>query len=578
MMKTNIVRKEALRKVQIDTFQTLRNALICSYGPNGSYSNIDRTTAFNNYSKDGHTILSSIQFMGRIESAIKEDLENLTRHIVKEVGDGTTAGVILSSLIFEELCKDETEHDSAKVIRDFKTAVSKIVEEIKTHSKEFTAEDAYDIAMISTNGDEEIAGNIKAIYEEYGKDVYIDVAASNTPENLIKIYDGLNVEAGYSDSCYINQPNGVCAIRNPRVYVFEDPVDTPEMVNFFNVILNDNIIRHLEANSTNFTPTVILAPKVTKDISSFMDSFNNYMYKYPADQISNRPPFLLVADIHEAGKFMDLARLANAKPIKKYLDPKLQERDIELGLAPTLENIHEFAGFCDLVEADSVKTKFVNPQGMKDEDGKDSMILQAMIKDLEAELARAYEENADANVTGTLKRRINSLKANMVEYLVGGVSVADRDAVRDLVEDAVLNCRSAAANGVGYGSNFELARAAHKVARETSSSKVTDGNFEVKTVEFEDTKYSLVIAEAADKLRAILYGLNNDGYLDHFNKELENDVPKNIRTGEFDGKVKSSIKSDIVILETISKIITLVYTCNQFILPSPAVNVYDTLD
>jgi len=80
MMKTNIVRKEALRKVQIDTFKTLRDALVCSYGPNGSYTNIDRTTAFNNYSKDGYTILSSIQFMGRIESAIKEDLENLTRH------------------------------------------------------------------------------------------------------------------------------------------------------------------------------------------------------------------------------------------------------------------------------------------------------------------------------------------------------------------------------------------------------------------------------------------------------------------------------------------------------------------
>lgn len=561
-MKTNIVRREALRKVQLDTFKTLREALICSYGPNGSNTNIDRTTAFNNYSKDGYTILSSIQFMGRIESAIKEDLENLTRHIVKEVGDGTTAGVILSSLIFEELCKQETQNDAAKVVRDFKKAVSKIVAEIETHKKEFTSEDAYDIAMISTNGDTDIALNIKNIYEEYGKDVFIDVAISNTTENLIKIYDGLNVQAGYSDSCYINQPNGVCRIRNPRVYVFEDPIDTPEMVTFFNTIIEDNIVRHVQTGSTNYTPTVVLAPKVTKDVSSFMDSFNNYMYKYKDDQISNRPPFLLVADIHEAGKFMDLARLANAKPIKKYIDPKLQERDIEAGLAPTLENIHEFAGSCELVEADSVKTKFVNPEGMKDKNGEDSQILKAMIQDLEAELARAYEENADVNVTGTLKRRINSLKANMVEYLVGGVSVADRDSIRDLVEDAVLNCRSAAANGVGFGSNFELARAAYTIYHASE----------------EHDKYVGIILSAVDKLRSILYGLTEDKYTNHFEKELDNNSPYNIRTCRLDGDVKSSIKSDIVILETIGKIVTLAYTCNQFILPSPAVNIYDTLD
>ena len=92
---------------------------------------------------------------------------------------------------------------------------------------------------------------------------------------------------------------------------------------------------------------------------------------------------------------------------------------------------------------------------MHNEDGTLSDTFNTLVKFLEAELAKAYEAGEDNNVTGTLKRRINSLKANMVEYLVGGVSATDRDAVRDLVEDAVLNCRSAARNGVGYGANFE---------------------------------------------------------------------------------------------------------------------------
>ena len=55
---------------------------------------------------------------------------------------------------------------------------------------------------------------------------------------------------------------------------------------------------------------------------------------------------------------------------------------------------------------------------------------------------------------------------------------------------------------------------------------------------------------------------------------MNNGMPMNIRTEEFDGKVKSSIKSDIMVLETVGKIIGLMATCNQFVVPSPMHNVY----
>ena len=38
--------------------------------------------------------------------------------------------------------------------------------------------------------------------------------------------------------------------------------------------------------------------------------------------------------------------------------------------------------------------------------------------------------------------------------------------------------------------------------------------------------------------------------------------------------VISSIKSDIAILETIDKILTLMFTCNQYLVPTPAHNIY----
>ena len=48
----------------------------------------------------------------------------------------------------------------------------------------------------------------------------------------------------------------------------------------------------------------------------------------------------------------------------------------------------------------------------------------------------------------------------------------------------------------------------------------------------------------------------------------------NIATNEFDKKVLSSIKSDVIILETIEKILTLMYTCNQYLVQDPLHNSY----
>ena len=57
-------------------------------------------------------------------------------------------------------------------------------------------------------------------------------------------------------------------------------------------------------------------------------------------------------------------------------------------------------------------------------------------------------------------------------------------------------------------------------------------------------------------------------------KSIEMGCPYNIRTKEFDGKVKSSIESDTIILNSVMKIVGMMVTCNQFAVPSAQHNVY----
>lgn len=553
---SNVVKESKLREVQLSTLKLVKEVLSNSFGPMGSNTVIKKDNVATQYTKDGHTILSNLHLNGSIESTVVDELCDLTRHIVKEVGDGTTSAVILSSLIFEKLCEMKTEGMlPADIIKNFQDRVDLICEKIKANGKSATIDDIYNIALISTNNNIEVAQNIKTIYEEYGLDVFIDVGISNTQDNLVKAYDGMTLETGYSDSCYVNNKDGSSRIRNARIYVFEDPIDTPEMIGLFESIVYNNIYGPMSGDErfTEVIPTVVMAPKLTRDLTTYMDRLVEFMYKAPID---NRPPFLLITNIYQVDQFMDIAMLCKAKLIKKYIDPNLQQRDIENGSAPTPETVASFYGMADLVEADAIKTKFINPLGMYKDESKTeySDTFNALLNQLEAELKVAYENNEDANVTGTLKRRINSLKANMVDFLIGGVTVADRDALRDLVEDAVLCCRSAVKNGVGYGANYE----AFKVL-----SELYDG----KDV-FLSTLY-----QSYSEIECLLYSSIGLHDVD-VDKSLNEGCPINLRTKEYDHKVLTSISSDITILETISKIVTLMFTSNQFLVQTPLDNKY----
>ena len=557
MIISNVVNKNTMREVQSETLTVLKDSLMNSFGPMGSNTIIYKDNMLTKYSKDGHTILSNIQFQDVIEKSVKADLEDITRHVVKNIGDGTTSSVILSSLIFEELKNIEAEKGIRPyhIIKEFKDAVSEIKEKISSNNQEFTPQTAYDITYISTNGNEEVSENIRNIYEKYGKDVFVDVSISNTNESYLKTYDGMTLETGYSDTAYINDSKkGVCNLRSPQIFSFEDPIDTPEMMRLFDSILQQNIMNPYQGVGGAPVPTVILAPTLSRDMSSYMAKLVEFMYRFEDE--TTKPPFLLITNIHQREQFADISRLCDCKPIKKYINADQHKLDIEQGLAATPETVLSFAGKADIVESDLSKTKFVNPKLMHDENGELSTQFNTLVNFLESELKKAYEENEDVQFIGTLKRRINSLKANMVEYLVGGVSASDRDSLRDLVEDSVLNCRAAARHGVGYGANFEGFRAASRF-------KHKGGMYEI-------------IYKAYNELISILYStsLAPEDVDSMIEKSLFVESPCNLRTGEFDGKVLCSITTDIVVLDAISQIITLMFTSNQFLTPTPVHNKY----
>ena len=588
---SNIVPKDVLREVQLETIERIANALGNSYGPSGSTTLIRKGddvkgSGVTAYTKDGHSILGAIKFNKPIEMSILDDLKDITRNTVKTVGDGTTSAVILSYEIFRalnEIISDHANFTEKAVVAELQKVVKDITTIIENSKQKPTIDKIYQIALTSTDGNEEVANSIREIYEQFGLGVYIDVGISNTTNHMVKTYEGLTIDGGYFNPCFINRAkDAVSELQNPNIYIFEDPIDNNYTLNLCYKIVEQNLIAPLTKYNTlvqqgnqaeadavianELKATAIITPTFGRDIRSQMDSIIDMM---SSSKIEQRAPLTIITGMTDVDRLADLAAMTGAKTIKKYVDPEVQKSDVEKGIAPTLDNVAtEFGGKAELLVADTKTTKVINPELMfaNDEEGKRvfSSEYNNLLASLEAQLAQLDTVKESATEVNVLRRRIQSLKCNMVDYLIGGVSYTDRDALKDAVEDAVLNCRSAAKEGIGYAANFEGLRAAHEVAEVTSNlSPIREAVSNAVYKAYANTVARIYVDYMA------VEGIEQD---DLIKKLIENNKPIDV-TGN-NREVLSSIKTDPTTLQAIVDIVGLMFKTNQFLCPIPDMNTY----
>ena len=643
---TNRVNGDDARAVNQWVINELADIVFPSAGPRGSTTQVVSTQRLKSgaeiiadtvYTKDGKTIAEGAQFNGQLEASTAKEIVKACDAVDNEVGDGTTSIILLGAEIFNNLCTIDKGYPPYLIIKCVKDIVAKIIEKVKEAAKPLSVEDVYDIAMISTNNNNEMSTIIRDIYKEFGNGVYVEVKESYDANHYVKDYRGLTLNVGVQDTAYINtikeedkekiqqqgaaqnneEIQGMAIINNARVYAFQDPIDTPEMAGYLDAIVAKNIMNPynkilqasgpdayryfdnpqmaIEEAYADMKPTVIFTRKISLDMECSFNKIATLFHQIPADQ---RPPLLVVSNIpdHEMETYVDIFTLCGCKPIKKYIDPKMQEMDMKQGLAwlPD-EAVDKACGFCEQVKSDREKTVFINPseayEKYTEEDAKNNPNVKAgqfkedengnfirgnqynvLVNMLEGELNVAIAQQADFNTIGGIRRRLNCLKGSLVELYVGGVSTADRNSVKDLVIDAIKNIRSAAKDGVGFGANFEALRA----MTEIKATYLTEHDDELSKKVFE------CIENAYRTVAEKLYGTGYVGDLSGKDKwcrnkvylSLDLEMPYNLVTEEYDGKVKCSIKQDISILDTLSRILTILFTTNQAFTSSPSFNIY----
>ena len=588
-MKVNLsnrIKKSALRKVQLSVLEECAEVVGKTAGPFGSHTMIMKEGQLTSYTKDGISVLKNFHYFNELEEKIRCELEEVSRHVVRTCGDGTTTAVQLSYLIYKGLLDKEDEWVKAgyspyQITNAFKNVVNDIKEGIRENARKLTTEDIIDICLTSTNGNEEISQDLANIYKRFGNDVFIQVGTSNTTSSVLKTYDGIILNKGYASPAFVNNKDNTCLIDEPRIYYFADPVDTPEMMQLFLGIIDKNFFEPYSKNQADkFVPTVILVPSLSQDLSNKMADLDKIFYAYDQHNMRDvKPPLCIITGLNDrVDNIEDITILCNCPKIKKYINKSQREADIVAGAAPSYETVVNFYGTCDQIVIDTDKAKIYNPAEMFDknapiaEDGSRpySTTYNSLINFLKAQIEIEERDKTDLKELAQLNKRYHYLASNFVEYLVGGISPSDRENAKDLVEDAVLNCRSASINGVGSGAGIEGYCAANAELYDLchdNLDKDHDLMLDICNIiisAYHDLIINLYMT-AMDKNRALSLLMASQ------NKHKA----YNLREETFDShQVLSSIETDEVILDAISKIITMMYTTNQAFASSPIKNKY----
>lgn len=387
----------------------LAEAVLKTMGPNGKTMIIIDDFGRPYTTKDGVSVANAVSFKNPVEDAVATLVKEAAQETLKKVGDGTTTSICLTQAFINEGFKLLKKHELPYLIRELNNLEKQILEELIRSSKEITSERYYDVAMISTNGDDNIS---RLIEEAYLHSENVKVEESNKDFNdLIKV-QGMSVNTPYFDVAFINN------VAKQSIE-YNEPMSVVIIDGHLN---NFNNVKHVIASLSS---VVIIADEFSKSVlSSLKEAYN-----------SNSANIALVKSPSYATQ-----RKLILEDIAKYTGAKVINPNKEISKINASNYIGKINSFISTKE----KTIFFNEN--------------AEVDDIINKLKEAYNLEEDEITKNNLKQRLEYLQGNLSIIKVSGNTDAERTERRDRVDDAVLSVKAAIDSGVVKGGGVALSK------------------------------------------------------------------------------------------------------------------------
>lgn len=404
---------------------TLANAVKCTMGPRGKNVLIERLNQHPIVTKDGVTVAKSINLADQFENLAVQVIKESSSRTAEEAGDGTTTSMVLAQSIYSEGLKLlSAGHDASDLRSGIEDGVEVVLKELKTKAKEIDSDDElYQVALISANGEHEIADLISKAVKQVGRDGTVTVEEAKGFKSSLQVVDGVKIERGYLSPYFISDSDKMhCELENTLVLLCNKKFDS----------LKD-LIRPLELAIDSGRSILIVANEIDGDA---MQGLVLNRVKGSLKVCAIKSPGFGQAR-HEM--LEDLSVLTGARVLGEGDDFSSFE--------------FEDFGNCKKVTVKRTSTLFVTNKANSDS-------VNERIEKIRAQL---NSEDIDEEDRVVLKYRLNQLSGGIAVLRVGAASEAEMIERKDRVDDALHATKAALEEGVLPGGGVALVRASNAI-------------------------------------------------------------------------------------------------------------------
>lgn len=397
-----------------------------TYGPRGKTITYDLGTD-TRFTKDGISVLKSISFSDELKDIGAKLIKEASDKANEQSGDGSTSTALLTMSLCSTAWRLMNQGIDINSMRaGFRAARDFTLSELESYKRTVESEDdIYKIALVSANGDKEIADNVKEAFTSIGDGGLVSYAdsMSKTGKSEVVITNGFEIDRGYITSKCVNQSGDQCHLEDASVLLFKSPIDEAATLT--------SILQTMPKKKN----VLVISPDYGDDLKAW------YTEKAPKTQIVIiRAPGNSIEQVND--NLRDLSAIINTPVIGE--DVEISEFDPNTVGTATVT----------LTKRSSV---FINPSTDKEKFDK-------YIKDLKKSI------ECNNVVTGlshaqidSVKSRIAKLTGGIATIYIGALTKPELSEKKDRYDDAIHAVRNSLEEGYVIGGGVPLYHISCKV-------------------------------------------------------------------------------------------------------------------
>lgn len=459
--------------------------------------------------KDGITVAKAVQLKDPVERIASNLMKKVALETNNVVGDGSTTSICLGNSILRRGADILSEGGNSVMLkRGIDIELKNTLEYLDAMNTPLKGDMdmAYQVALVSANGDAEVAKLITEVYTQVGENGNIAIEPDiHSPDLSYQKVEGLEFDRGFNHPYFITDiPTETVEYSNP-VYIISD----------YKVMSIFELKKVLELCQSLSRPVVLICEELEPDVNN----------KLAVNKLNNALQIVSI-NAPEFGdrrlEFLeDLAILTGGKFISTITNKTFDDVTVD-----------------DLGESTRVivtrnDTAIIGGKGNEKE-------IQERLEGIQKQI----ETTKDRDHKKYLERRYAKLRGGVVVIKVGGYSDVERAEIKDRVEDAVNAVKTALKGGIIPGGGTPLLRISMLplVKNENEEEDITKGRKVLK-----------------DAIRApFIQIMKNAGYENEEVLKLtiedliksESDIVFNVMTGSFVNGIEDGIIDPVLVTKT----------------------------